>query len=843
MENSRITFIPRLFCPKEGQIPVSPDDPFISNESLREFSCLFSQDDSGLPAYVTKHPKSHDFLDLTYENLKEVAEVQIKREKAAQEAENTKEKEKEAAELEEKRIKQALDTKVSEIFNEKRWCVKKECPVLIPNKSTLNHAEHSAYLRAFVKFQIKPPTTKQERMEYEQYMQLQSQVLHEQTCFLNLTYKVANMELDGYNAVPSVINEYVSEYYKSGCKRALQYPQLYIREQEIPLHPQDPQQIFKGLQFKHIGHLLSMGAVPIMMVPNPAYPIIVKLEANVAQSYPPDSTQDINKCYQKPEVSKDPAAEFLAINHGASIVLTKSSLKTIVDNGDSFVREWAIPVVVKSYSTIDDNGKEVNHRVVFIDKPLRKKLWTPLEKKHLFRKKAVMSRYLESGKIFKIRSPKSLRFFDNLAPIPTEDDRIKESVEYDDIFNSNDDTDYDVFGGNSTSSNVASVLKKNNKGTLDLENKRKKGKSSSKAKAKKSKVNSALESTKAQKTSIKDENNSGDLLKSQAPSAVEGSDTPQTSGFLNDLLSMQGSTLKNSHHKDSSVSPEEKRKKEEDQHYPWSCTLDTRWEKLKSVQMIPPESNVNLHYQLYSLGFDGHNSHSKTSAFPSPQKEHKIIVRHNLHGFVGAKSQRVKNPGTFVLYPKLENQPFFGCEVHTQSEIIQQWAELLVRPHTTLLEVRTCRDSGEVICSKEKDLDIILKEGKQPHINFHPNQALATLNCIFSAVSGLSSGSYLLHHDRKTAAFVHLMRAATSTESSSCHPLDLHNMYNPKEDVTTTNYKTAPWLAIDTHVLTPFHYKHEKIPATFPMYNARKFDFRSKQKRKRKRETKKMLVM
>lgn len=40
----------------------------------------------------------------------------------------------------------------------------------------------------------------------------------------------------------------------------------------------------------------------------------------------------------------------------------------------------------------------------------------------------------------------------------------------------------------------------------------------------------------------------------------------------------------------------------------------------------------------------------------------------------------------YIVYPKIENQPYFGCEVNTLSEITQQWINLLVAPSTTLLQ-------------------------------------------------------------------------------------------------------------------------------------------------------------
>lgn len=52
------------------------------------------------------------------------------------------------------------------------------------------------------------------------------------------------------------------------------------------------------------------------------------------------------------------------------------------------------------------------------------------------------------------------------------------------------------------------------------------------------------------------------------------------------------------------------------------------------------------------------------------------------------------------------------------------------------------------------------------------------------------------------------------------------NMYNfhkayAAPSVKTRKYSVPPWLAIDTHVLSPFHIHHKKIPGTFPMNNSK----------------------
>lgn len=73
--------------------------------------------------------------------------------------------------------------------------------------------------------------------------------------------------------------------------------------------------------------------------------------------------------------------------------------------------------------------------------------------------------------------------------------------------------------------------------------------------------------------------------------------------------------------------------------------------------------------------------------------------------------------------------------------------------------MRVCESSGEVLLSEEKTLATVVREGQQPHIGFAPQPHLLTLYSVFSAVTGLPSGAFLLHHDAKTEAFIKLMRA------------------------------------------------------------------------------------
>ncbi|XP_069960562.1 little elongation complex subunit 2 isoform X2 [Cherax quadricarinatus] len=182
----------------------------------------------------------------------------------------------------------------------------------------------------------------------------------------------------------------------------------------------------------------------------------------------------------------------------------------------------------------------------------------------------------------------------------------------------------------------------------------------------------------------------------------------------------------------------------------------------------------------------------------------RILVRHSVHGLSRFKNEKLLSKA-YTIYPKLENQAYFGCEVNTLSEITQQWIQLLTRPNTTLLQ-------------EEKDLPMVLKEGQEPHIGFQPHQLLATLHSVFSAVCRIVTGHYILHHDPKTEAFITLLKATDSDKEVHLQKFNLHAVYSTGS-VNTKNYTVPPWLALDTHVLTPFHLKHCKIPATFPMDN------------------------
>ena len=70
---------------------------------------------------------------------------------------------------------------------------------------------------------------------------------------------------------------------------------------------------------------------------------------------------------------------------------------------------------------------------------------------------------------------------------------------------------------------------------------------------------------------------------------------------------------------------------------------------------------------MFTLGF---GSNEKLANL---HPEINVIVRHNIHGHSRFRKGQVLPPThPYLVFPKPENQAFFGCEVSTVSEITQQ---------------------------------------------------------------------------------------------------------------------------------------------------------------------------
>ncbi|KAK8380685.1 hypothetical protein O3P69_007956 [Scylla paramamosain] len=614
MNKKPVTFIPGIFRAQNVNDKVQKDEPFVSEESLQQYCSLFAAD--GIPNNIREDPYLAEIIRFSDEDFRQhstdVVMLQSQREERQKEEEKRREEKQKADQKAEKKAY----SKVDKTLKEKAFYLKKQCPVKIPHKSSLTHEEHAAYLRVFISLKEKSTTSGAEIPGYDQFLRLQSRVFEEQVHFMKFSHQVAVLELHSYNTIPEVINKYIDEYVQHRCKRASKYKDLYATEQQIPICPQDPEKNFSKLSFTHIGHVLSLGTLPLIRIPHKLKSYTLKIDESVSERecLARRMVQDKNVLNDTP-VSADRNAEYLAQQHRADIVISTSALKVLADNhGPNFDKEWDIPVEVKSYMTKDAEGNMTKHRVVYIDKPMPKKVWTPLEKKQLFFKKASLLNFTEivHNKMFRMATPVVFQY-----------------------------------------------------------------------------------------------------------SETNKSDCDAASRTIADLKKKQ--------------------------------------EKCK----------------------------------------------------------------TYVTSTKIENQPYFGCEVSTLSEITQQWVQLLVRPNTSLLLLRVCNNSGEILMTEERCLPEILKDGKQSHVGFSSSQPLAIFYAVFSTVLRQPTGHYLLHHDPKTEAFIQLMKAADPDKETNLQVYNLHKAY-ATASVSTRVYTAPPWVTIDTHILTPFHKKHMKIPGTFPMNNPMK---------------------
>nr|XP_027226840.1 little elongation complex subunit 2-like [Penaeus vannamei] len=804
MNAASVTFIPGLFKPPpRGFIPIDANDPFIAGPEVLQQECSLFREESAATNQEIK-----EILKFSEKDWKEIAEVQIERERQLREKEQAEMEKAAAKKAVDQKIKQNLDRKVDLIFNEHKFFVKKQCPVLIPYKSSLNHAEHQAYLRAFVKFKIRTPKTACEATEYEQYMRLQNRVYEEQKMFMDFSFQVSRLQLESYNFIPKLINDYVNEYVQYRSRRAAKYMPTYFQEQEVPIRPQDPSNRLSNLQFQHMGHLLSLGSVPWLKLPNVHKLNKLCLDDSVLKTQPPvPKEKEVKKNTLSETVSEDPNAIYLAQKHRANIVICTSALKTLADNhGPNFDNEWDIPVRVQSYGIDDGSGEEKSHRVVFIDKPMPKKTWMPLEKKQLFYKKSALATLTEIKRLnaFRMRSPPLFQYevmtqneievkeqvdyddeFLDLTSTSTHDVfgidsnmnesefspkrkydtevllcfalvllkglvpggeemeqqvcscllllrkcymfthlnveillilqffsffrmrspplfqyevmtqneiEVKEQVDYDDEFLDLTSTStHDVFGidSNMNESEFSPKRKydteeaKHNKIAKKKVPGKKKGGAESavgsepedKGKSpSKSVSDDSLESTKEQSIASEVDVDRGNT-ESVKPLTSQAYDS---GSFLEDLIDLQDSLLKPLQTQSSPVKAKEEVEADPVHPWPWSNRLKTDWSRHSEAKSCELWTGKNKHYQLFSMG--PRNLQPNASV-----QDLRIIVVHNVHGISRFKSKKIKSKA-YIVYPKIENQPYFGCEVNTLSEITQQWINLLVAPSTTLLQ-------------------------------------------------------------------------------------------------------------------------------------------------------------
>ncbi|KAF2353168.1 hypothetical protein FHG87_016081, partial [Trinorchestia longiramus] len=98
------------------------------------------------------------------------------------------------------------------------------------------------------------------------------------------------------------------------------------------------------------------GVVPWVKLPYPYMRVKLPTDSTFLTKHPPETLNlgkgelDSSRYLCKTTVSQDPNCEYLAVQHGANIVITPSALKVLVDNpAPNFDKEFDIPVVIRSF--------------------------------------------------------------------------------------------------------------------------------------------------------------------------------------------------------------------------------------------------------------------------------------------------------------------------------------------------------------------------------------------------------------------------------------------------------------------------------------------------------------
>lgn len=188
-------------------------------------------------------------------------------------------------------------------------------------------------------------------------------------------------------------------------------------------------------------------------------------------------------------------------------------------------------------------------------------------------------------------------------------------------------------------------------------------------------------------------------------------------------------------------------------------------------------------------------------------KELNVLVRSKIDACELLSDGKLQ-PVTIV--PKLEYQLSFGGSVCSKSDLIKQWCSLFIRPQSILHRVRIHPDTSEVIMVDTCNLQKINHEAQSLY-NLIPSNGLQVLYNLFSTLSTLKCGHYLLHHKLADGGFVSLLE---ETNISAGNVYNLHENYSTVKVIIEIP-KIHPWLAIDCNLILPAHKKLNIMPGMF----------------------------
>ena len=153
--------------------------------------------------------------------------------------------------------------------------------------------------------------------------------------------------------------------------------------------------------------------------------------------------------------------------------------------------------------------------------------------------------------------------------------------------------------------------------------------------------------------------------------------------------------------------------------------------------------------------------------------------------------------------------------LNVTAQLSREWVATLVRPGSVLARVRVTPDS-KVAMVEERNLPQLTAECRAAGCD--PAKQLANIHTLFSGLSQLAAGQYLLHHSGKTGAFCNVLAAKAEAKTGQ---VDLHKLYTTVQPGDTVPGRVA-FTPIDTNVLTPWHQVNKRVPGTFEPAGARR---------------------
>lgn len=185
----------------------------------------------------------------------------------------------------------------------------------------------------------------------------------------------------------------------------------------------------------------------------------------------------------------------------------------------------------------------------------------------------------------------------------------------------------------------------------------------------------------------------------------------------------------------------------------------------------------------------------------------KFLLRHKIDAYEHLPDG-TKQPT--ILTPKVEYQLEHGAAICTKRELVRQWTDLFFKPFSHLYRVRILGSSSEVVHVESVSLQKINMEALQHH-QYKPHERLGALFTIFSQLTTLDCGNYLLHHNERTGAFGDILKETTEDANVK---FDLRKEYNPNYCSVRTAIN-RPWCPIDVSYILDVHSQFKKMPGMF----------------------------